>query len=547
MHDGDVEQANKIVKSVIDIWQRYEIPIDSLCLNEVSSLTDEDLDKIKVTSQDVEYCLTTILKEVPHEQISVRQLFLGLCSSATHLPQNIGIQTQSGAGKNYMINKVISKFPEKNIIILSNMTPKALFHDQGIAVVKNPETNEYQNLDEISDVIDLEIENRNEEFENTKEKQLQQKLKVEIKSLEREKKSLYAKAVKLIDLDGKVLVFLDTPDYNLLTNIAPILSHDRYEQIYKYVESNSGPIKTKDNVIRGFPTVIFTQAIDRSDKERFVEVSRRFLSISVNTSQKKVIDAIAIKVEKAGGARGEYDLKILDQTATYRVKLILALLMLKLKKLSKPYKQQLVEDKTLKLDDVESGIFIPFKEQLKTGLPHKQILDMTAADRFTTNLTLLAKINADSRPKLVYSDGVVMPIAIFEDLAMAMSLLYDTNNPGLSPELQQWYKEVFMEVYNDKVAKQKTREEQDKQLEGQEVSITTADLIKKHEELSKSGKSKGGYKEENSKQILQGHLYPLIDAGYIEVEDVQGKRANLYRPVKGLKYSFYSFADETLK
>jgi hypothetical protein len=218
--------------------------------------------------------------------------------------------------------------------------------------------------------------------------------------------------------------------------------------------------------------------------------------------------------------------------------------MRKLKKLSKPYKQQLMEDKILKLDDVESGTFIPFKEQLKTGLPHKQILDMTAAERFTTNMTLLAKINADSRPKLVYSDGVVIPIATFEDLAMAMSLLYDTNNPGLSPELQQWYKEVFMEVYNDKVAKQKTREEQDKQLEGQEVSITTADLIKKHEELSKSGKSKGGYKEENSHQILQKNIYPLINAGYIEDEKIDGKKAKLYRPVKELKYSFYSFSDE---
>src|SRR5215469_7667488 len=50
MHDGDVEQANKIVNSVIDIWQKNEIPIDSLGLNEVSSLTDEQLDKIKVTS-----------------------------------------------------------------------------------------------------------------------------------------------------------------------------------------------------------------------------------------------------------------------------------------------------------------------------------------------------------------------------------------------------------------------------------------------------------------------------------------------------------------
>jgi hypothetical protein len=339
------------------------------------------------------------------------------------------------------------------------------------------------------------------------------------------------------------LVLLDTPDYNLLTNIAPILSHDRYEQVYKYVETKSG-IKTKANVIRGFPTVIFTQAIDRSDKERFVEVNRRFLSISVNTSQKKVTDAIALKVERTGGARGEYDIKVVERAAVYKVKLILAILMRKLKKLSKPYKQQLMEDKTLKLDDVESGTFIPFKEQLKTGLPHKQILDMTAADRFTTNLTLLAKINSDSRPKLVYSDGVVIPIATFEDLAMAMSLLYDTNNPGLSPELQQWYKEVFMEVYNDKVAKQKALEEQDKQLEGKEVSITTADLIKKHEELSKSGKSKGGYKEENSHQILQKYIYPLINEGYIEDEKIDGNKAKLYRPIKDLKYSFYSFSDE---
>jgi hypothetical protein len=416
-----------------------------------------------------------------------------------------------------MINKVIGKFPEKDIIILSNMTPKALFHEQGILVFKNPETNEYENLHEMEDKIDVAIEDKNEQIENTKEKQQQKNLKAEIKNLETDKKSLHAKAVKLIDLDGKVLVLLDTPDYNLLANIAPILSHDRYEQTYKYVESNSGPIKTKANIIRGFPTVIFTQACDRGNKERFDEISRRFLSISVNTSQKKVTDAIALKVERAGGARGEYDIKVVEKVTIYKVKLILAILMRKLKKLSKPYKQQLVEDKTLKLDDVESGTFIPFKEQMKIGLPHRQILDMTAADISTTYLTLLAKINADSRPKLVYSDGVVISIATFEDLATAMSLLYDTHNPGLSPELQQWYTEVFMEAYNDEGTKQKEREKEDKQLEEQNVSIRTADLIKKHEEISKSGKSKGGYKEENSKQILQRYLYPLINAGYIAV------------------------------
>jgi hypothetical protein len=108
----DEEHANKTVKSLIDMWQRYEIPIYSLDLDKVASLTDDQLDKIRIRSEDIEDCITTILKEIPNEQISVRQLFVGLCSSVTHLPQNIGIQTQSGAGKNYMVNKVISKFPE---------------------------------------------------------------------------------------------------------------------------------------------------------------------------------------------------------------------------------------------------------------------------------------------------------------------------------------------------------------------------------------------------------------------------------------------------
>ena len=125
-----------------------------------------------------------------------------------------------------------------------------------------------------------------------------------------------------------------------------------------------------------------------------------------------------------------------------------------------------------------------------------------------------------------------------------MSLLYDSNNPGLSPELQQWYREVFMEAHNDKATKQKRREREDKQLEEQEVSITTADLIKKHEELSKDGKSKGGYKEENSHHIHQKYLDPLVNAGYIEDEKIEGKKAKLYRPIKDLRYSFCSFSNE---
>ena len=70
----DEEHADKILKSLIEIWQRYEIPIDSLDLSDVSRLTDEELDEIKIPTEYVEFCINTILKEIPNEQKSVRQL-----------------------------------------------------------------------------------------------------------------------------------------------------------------------------------------------------------------------------------------------------------------------------------------------------------------------------------------------------------------------------------------------------------------------------------------------------------------------------------------
>ncbi|PWU79436.1 MAG: hypothetical protein DLM72_17420 [Candidatus Nitrosopolaris wilkensis] len=83
------------------------------------------------------------------------------------------------------------------------------------------------------DAIDVAIEDKLEQIQNIKEKQLQRELKKEIKDLQRQK-SLYSKAVKLIDLDSKVLALLDTPDYNLLANITPILSHLEEEKIEEF-------------------------------------------------------------------------------------------------------------------------------------------------------------------------------------------------------------------------------------------------------------------------------------------------------------------------
>lgn len=43
--------------------------------------------------------------------------------------------------------------------------------------------------------------------------------------------------------------------------------------------------------------------------------------------------------------------------------------------------------------------------------------------------------------------------------------------------------------------------------------------------------------------MLQKYIYSLINCvtGYVEDEKIDGKKAKLYRPIKDLKYSFYSW------
>jgi len=82
--------------------------------------------------------------------------------------------------------------------------------------------------------------------------------------------------MKLIDLNHKALIFLDTPNHTLLEAIMSLLSHDHHEVEYHFVDNFNG-IKTKTNVLTGFPTVIFTAAIDYSKYQRWPEIQRRFI------------------------------------------------------------------------------------------------------------------------------------------------------------------------------------------------------------------------------------------------------------------------------
>ena len=155
------------------------------------------------------------------------------------------------------------------------MSDKALFHRPGKLVIKN-ENGEYQPVEDKIAEIDSEIEDKASEVYTTSDPNLKKGVKSQIRSLQDEKNELTKNAIKLIDLNNKALIFLDTPNHTLLEAIMSLLSHDNHEVEYHYIDSFNG-IKTKTNVLRGFPTVIFTAAIDYSKYQRWPEIQRRFI------------------------------------------------------------------------------------------------------------------------------------------------------------------------------------------------------------------------------------------------------------------------------
>ena len=170
-------------------------------------------------------------------------------------------------------------------MFLGGMTDKALFHRNGVLVIKNEQNGEYEPLDDMLSNIDEQIRDKQSEIFTANSKDLRRALQHQISDLEKEKKDLIKNAIKLIGLSHKILLFLDTPSLSLFAGIMPLLSHDKYEVTYEYTDTNNG-IKTRTNVLRGFPAVIFAQAIDTSYHERFPEIKRR--SIFVNPKMDKV-------------------------------------------------------------------------------------------------------------------------------------------------------------------------------------------------------------------------------------------------------------------
>src|SRR5829696_8471163 len=295
----------------------------------------------------------------------------------------------------------------------------------------------------------------------------------------------------------------------------PLLSHDKYEVEYQFVDTHNG-IKTKSNILKGWPAVIFAQAIDYSHYQRYSEIQRRFIITNPKMTTQKYEQAVDLISDKYGLPDFAYQAKIVSNSEKERVsKIILEI------------KQNMLAIS----DRVEPGknnIIIPLNETISNLLPKDKAFDMTTANRLFGFLSLLPIINIEKRPRiLVRSKGnpvlQTIPFALFQDLQEAIFLMEYAD--GVRPYILEWYYDIFLRAYNAKKEPDSQVNSNDQTITEKRIALTTEQLVEKTKEVHKQSYTK--------KKILETYINPLSNQGYIDktVSELD-KRAKIYYPVK---------------
>jgi hypothetical protein len=466
----------------------------------------------------LQFSIDTILKEAKEEIRLVKQIVYTMLSAYTNNPINLAINSPSGEGKTWVIQKVGEKFPEEDVMYIAGMTEKALFHRSGILVIKKEDgSGEYEPIDEKISQIDIAIEDKVLEISKTQDAAIIKVRKNEIKKLEEEKKSLHKDAKKLIDLSHKILVFLDSPGPGLFNALMPLLSHDRYEVEYEFVDTHNG-IKTKGNILTGWPAVIFAQALDYSHYQRYAEIQRRFIITNPKMSIEKYSGAVDLIGDKYGLPDFAYQAKVVSDSEKQKVQ-----------ELIREIKEK-ISDACNEVEPGKNNVMIPFYEILTNSLPKEKAFDMTVANRFFSYLSLLPLIQIGKRPRLFVRkpENVTfqaMPFALFEDLKETIFLMQYAN--GVRPYVLEWFYDVFQTAFNGKTEKDwKTvyKGKEQVMIFENRIALTTEGLVKKTYEVYNKTYTK--------KQILESYINPLINQGYIDkVESELDHRASIYYPL----------------
>ena len=290
---------------------------------------------------------------------------LDTCLSAyTEEPQNLFLKGPPSSGKSYGAIQVAKLFPKEDVWLIGRMSPTALYHSRG--------------------------------------------------KYDEENKRI------IIDLSGKILVFLENVREDTLEMLLPILSHDSEEIEYKITDKGGkGNFKVKNVIIRGFPATIFC-----TSRLKLVEdLKTRSLLVTPEISEEKTkLANIAYARRFSTIQNGEVD----EEERKIR--------------------------EAFKLLAHERGkVIIPYAEKLAELYPPESHEEMRNFKKYLALIYLNAFLHKYQRPKIEI-EGEEFIVATEEDYIVA-TLIFNEIAPatksGIPAHVNEFYEKVLMAITED--------------------------------------------------------------------------------------------------
>jgi hypothetical protein len=431
----------------------------------------------------------------------------------------LGIISPTSEGKTYVTMKVMKYFPKEDVWNIGAMSTKALVRQKGIIINSKGESIQ-EKVDKLRNelrdttVATIRIERpepdpKVDDDDKKKQPSLSDRVNAKKAEIKKELDSLLDDARKLIDLKGKILIFLEPPQHELWTLLKPILSHDEVEITYPYVDRTDERegLRTQNVVVRGWPSCIFCSAKDESEWKIWPEIQSRFLITSPNMNKEKVQDGNMLIAQRKGLPNSiqqhvivsDKDRQLAKECVSYLKKWINRLFQVNLIDYEHP-----------------NCVWVPYYEILANALKSDRGTDNRATNRIFSLLNIIPLTKVHLRPTLVYGKERLV-IATLDDLGETLHITQ--NMSGIPTHKIHFYRDIFTELYESKTEPDTKNDKVEDR-----IGVTTS-------QLARYSKLKTG-KVINSDSVRKSYLDELLNNGFIDQQDSTiDKRHKIYFPI----------------
>ena len=347
--------------------------------------------------------------------------------------------------------------------------------------------------------------------------------------MEQELDDLYKESRTVINLQGKLLVFLEPPHPETWNIIKPILSHDKYYMEHPYVDSKgTGGIHAVRVVTKGWPAVIVCSAKNESQYEYWSEVQSRFIVSSPNMVREKYHEGNKLIGMREGMTDALQQKLIISDAQSLVAKECVKYLINRIKKFC-----------IRKVEEKKNLVWIPFTELLAESLPADKGTDNRLSTRLYTFLKIVAVARSHLRKKLISGNETMIIADIKEDLHEALHL--SQNKVGIPVFKLEMFEKVFISVWK----KQLKMEEQNnrdieagvegaekrslkKPINGEKMLVLTA------HQLCEELKAYNGRVMTTANMKIT-YLDEFVNAGLIDEEElIDGRKTKVWYPIVNL-------------